>query len=482
MKLIRISAVALMMSVIPIFACAEGFRVSVNYIVCHLPDDTSYVEIQFLFLGDGLIYKKNDSELYRANTRIKIQFTHEETAQLIERQYSFFSNAYKDTSSAKLNSMYNLVRIPLPQGTYQMQITAFDVNDSISAPLTHQNAVNVDFDREKIELSDIQAISDLTPAEAGSPFAKYGYDYVPYFSSFYPENITKLTYFTEIYNLDKTDSGKRFYAHSYIAQQGANMPVSADFQEDKKLRNTNLFLLIQSFPIDSLPSGNYDLVIEIKDEKGALQGRTSLFFQRSNPSVVFANTAEIDNLPFDTLKLYLSYIQPIATKEEQYFINHVKPGDHEEIGDFFQSFWYKRNPNNPKEAWFNYYKKVMQVNYNYSTLRFKGYRTDRGYYYLRYGPPNYIEYYVSETNSFAYEIWSYYDFPQTGQTNVYFVFYEKDLVTKDFRLLHSNANGELQNPRWKQVLGVENMDMPDDTQMRKNDYPNRDSYHDDSMY
>ena len=481
MKSIRTSIIVLIMSSISIFSYAEGFRVNINYVVCHLPDDTSYIEMQFLFLGDGLIYREHAPRQYQAETGVDIQLINEKTSQVIDRQYRFVSGTYPDADAGSGNSMYNLVRIFLPQGTYRMKLTAFDANDSVSAPLTYQNAVKVDFDSEKICLSDIQAISVLTPAEKESGFAKYGYDYMPYFSTFYPENITKLTYFVEIYNLNKQSSEKEFHAVGYIVRDGETTPFSADFQKEKKLQRRNPHLLIQSFPIDSLPSGNYNLVIDVKDAQGVLYSRSTLFFQRSNPSIAVENTAaRIDSLPFDTLKLYLEYIRPIATKEEQYFIRHVSPNDYAAAGDFFQNFWYRRNSNNPQEAWFNYYKKVLQVNHNYSTLRFKGYKTDRGHYYLKYGAPNYIEYYPFGENSFAFEIWYYYSFEATRQTNVYFVFYEKDLVTKDFRLLHSNAIGELQNPQWKQILKIDAMDMPmsfpDDTRMRQDDYTKDDNY------
>ena len=461
----------MIISIISGSAYAEKFRVNVNYLVFHIPNDTvSYVEIQFLFLGDGLTYKLNSSQLYQATARVNIQFTNEKTAQVIDKQYNFFSNTYKDTSFTADNSMYNLVRIPLPIGSYRMKITTFDANDSIHAPLIHQNVVKVDFSREKVGISDIQAVSVLNPAEKESNFSKYGYDYMPYFSTFYPENINKLTYFVDIYNLDK-EEGKEFYAVSYIAQNGDTMPCSPDFQKEKKLLNIDQYFLIQSFAIDSLPSGNYNLTVDIKDEEGVLYNRATLFFQRSNPLVIWTNTSRIDSLPFDTLKLYLDYIRPIASKEEQYFIDRVSPKDYEAIGDFFLNFWYKRNENNPQQEWYKYYKKVMQVNNNYSTLRFKGYKTDRGHYYLKYGPPNYIDYYPSDVNSFSFEIWTYYFFPATNQTHVYFVFYEKDLVTRDYRLLHSNAIGEIQNSQWKQILQLEtDIEMPDDERLKKLDY------------
>ena len=468
MKTIKTSLIVLTISIVSHSSYSEGFRVNLNHLVFHIPDDTiSYIEIQFLFLGDGMVYKLNPVKLYQAKASVKIQFANEKTNQVIGRQYNFLSEEYKDTISEEKNSMYNLVRIPLPLGTYRMKITAFDANDSLAPPLTYQEVVTIDFDREKVWISDIQAVSVLEPTDEQSVFTKYGYDYMPYFSTFYPENIAKLTYFAGIYNLDKEE--KEFYAYSYIAQEGPYMPFSADFLKEKKLQNTNNYALIQQFDIDSLPSGNYNLVLDVKDKQDSLYNRATLFFQRSNPSVAQPNTTPITNLSFDTMKLYLNYIYPIATTVERDFINRVTPSDYKAIEDFFQKFWYVRDKNNPQEAWFKYYKMVMQVNKNYTTLRFKGYKTDRGYYYLKYGPPNYIEQYPSDINSYSYEIWSYYSFPATGQTHVYFVFYEKDLVSKDFRLLHTNANGELQNSRWKQILGLKDTDfpMPDDNSLKK---------------
>jgi hypothetical protein len=61
------------------------------------------------------------------------------------------------------------------------------------------------------------------------------------------------------------------------------------------------------------------------------------------------------------------------------------------------------------------------------------------------------------------------------------VFYEKDLVTKDYRLLHSNAIGELQNPRWKQTVGA-TIDMPDDEKMKRDDYTRGTNETDDYVY
>jgi hypothetical protein len=70
---------------------------------------------------------------------------------------------------------------------------------------------------------------------------------------------------------------------------------------------------------------------------------------------------------------------------------------------------------------------------------------------LQYGEPNDVVTRVNEPGAFPYEIWQYYTLPD-GQSNVRFIFYEPTLVTNNYRLLHSNAIGELQEPRWKMLV------------------------------
>jgi len=54
-----------------------------------------------------------------------------------------------------------------------------------------------------------------------------------------------------------------------------------------------------------------------------------------------------------------------------------------------------------------------------------------------------------EPSAPPYEIWSYNQFPATGQQNIRFLFYNPTLAVGQFQLLHSNARGELFNPQWE---------------------------------
>jgi hypothetical protein len=58
----------------------------------------------------------------------------------------------------------------------------------------------------------------------------------------------------------------------------------------------------------------------------------------------------------------------------------------------------------------------------------------------------------TEQSAPPYEIWFYNQFPQTGQNNVKFLFYNPSLATNGYKLLHSNARGEVHNPQWEVEL------------------------------
>ncbi|MFQ5334844.1 MAG: GWxTD domain-containing protein, partial [Flavobacteriales bacterium] len=122
---------------------------------------------------------------------------------------------------------------------------------------------------------------------------------------------------------------------------------------------------------------------------------------------------------------------------------------------FFYSFWKMRNPADPEGQWLKYKRKLKEVNRFYKTQIKSGYETDRGRIYLRYGPPNTIVSREHEPSSYPYEIWHYYN-TNDGQSNVKFVFYDPDLTTNDYQLLHSTAIGEIKDYRWHLRLQMRN--------------------------
>jgi len=127
----------------------------------------------------------------------------------------------------------------------------------------------------------------------------------------------------------------------------------------------------------------------------------------------------------------------------------------------FYNFWKSRNDKDPQLMWLEYYKEVMKVNKEFGTYGLKGYDTDRGRVYLQYGPPDQRTKADVEPSAYPYEIWEYnslYDkslaltYPDNKQSNKKFVFYNPDLVTNKYTLIHSTAQGEINNVRWELLI------------------------------
>lgn len=117
---------------------------------------------------------------------------------------------------------------------------------------------------------------------------------------------------------------------------------------------------------------------------------------------------------------------------------------------FFYGFWLKRNSNNPSISWAQYKQLVNIANANFGNKVNPGYETDRGRIFLKYGPPNSRVEQPSEPEAVPYEIWHYYKLGK--YTNRKFVFYNPDIVTNNFLVLHSDVPGEVQNSGWVQEL------------------------------
>jgi GWxTD domain-containing protein len=144
----------------------------------------------------------------------------------------------------------------------------------------------------------------------------------------------------------------------------------------------------------------------------------------------------------------VKYLHPIYTPVEiDFYVLNMDKISVESLKKFFYAFWLKRDPVNPEKAWLEYLAQVQHVNKEFGCKLVPGYRTDRGRVFLQYGPPNSVFESPFDSHSYPYEVWHYYYC--TDQSNVKFVFWNTDLVSNDYELLHSDKRGEFHDPMWQ---------------------------------
>ena len=420
-----------------------------------VPDLTPYVENALAIDCQSAVYKEFEPGKFKATVEITTIFKQDD-------KVCDFSKIALDspvvTDTSKLDGAFiDQQRFTLPNGEYRMEISVIDLNAENRVPSHDVMTVTVNFPDNVPAISDILFFDEFTKAEQPSACTKSGLDFLPRVYSFYGSTDSKLKFYTELYNSNKIyDEGK--FLVSYYIESSESSSVMREFSFNQRFDVGKVNVLLNTIDIKDLPSGNYYLVVEMRDRSNTLICSHSAFFQRSNPGVSYNiedlsgvdinNTfvSDIDNI--DTLRQFIKYLDPICSETERnYCSGLVKTGDLKTMQQFMFNFWSTRSPLSPAQAWNDYLAAVKRVNMSFGTTSYPGYRTDRGYVFLKYGQPDQIVESPNEPNAYPYTIWHYY--AVANQRNKRFVFMSKDESTNDYHLIHSDVVGEVNNPRWQ---------------------------------
>ncbi len=418
-----------------------------------------YIETYLSIAGNSVRFTKNENGKFQATVNILMTFKQKDTIKAYKK-YELNSPELLDTNGINIYFV-DQQRILIPNGTYDFEIQLTDKNKSVQ-PSPYIQSVTIDFPSDKPSISGIQLIKSYSKSDSPTILTKSGYELVPLVYTFFPENETKLTFYCELYNFDKTVPKDQKYLLTYYLESFENTLKLDNFAKSKKESPKEIAVLLSEFNIENLASGNYNLVVEARNQQNELLASKTLFIQRINPNaqLTFTDLLAVDiqhsfvekMTNIDTLKEYISSTYPISSGIEKAFIRKsLKTADLKTLQEYFYSYWQRRDQRNPSAAWERYKLEVEKAQANFGNKIKRGYQTDRGRVYLEYGPPNARSSNYNEPNSYPYEIWQYYTL-NNNQRNRKFVFYSEDMVTSDFTLLHSDAIGEVNEPRWRIVL------------------------------
>ena len=422
-----------------------------------------YIETYLSTIGNSAKFVRSANGSFVSEIEITMIFRKADSVVAVDK-YTLKSPEVMDTAAKKPNFI-DLQRISLPNGIYNFELHIKDIHSKQEA-YKFNDIIHIDYAADKLQFSGTQLIEDITPSQNETALTKNGYDLLPYISNFYPENFHKLSFYTEIYNSDQ-QIGDDFIVRYYIEQFETYKEIES-YSRFKKLNSAAVVPLIGEINIETLPSGNYNLVMEIKNRDNETMLKNKFFFQRSNPEMdpktnladLIAQTdinstfaGDMDNR--DSLKLYVACLRPIADMNERNFIDYqLKPASVEVLQNYFIEFWLKRNNVEPEELWKQYKEQVDFVDKHYRTPINHGFETDRGRVYLQYGAPNDIYVSKHEPSSYPYEIWHYYRV--ADENNKKFIFYNPNIAGKEYELLHSDLTGEIKTPNWERVLSKRN--------------------------
>ncbi len=438
---------------------SRNLKALLNYTMFNVPGKSPMIETYLSVDGNSAVYRLNNNGKFQAIIEVTFIFRQQDEIREFDK-YQLFSPEIDDTTFIAFEFM-DQQRYFIPEGDYEMEIQISDLYAG-KKPFSAVQPIEIRFDPVKITFSGIQLVKTCTPSTEENILTKGGYDMVPMVSNFFPESLNRLIYYTEVYNSDKNlTPGEKFLVTTRVKSFETGNTLK-EFVHYKKVDARPVVPILNEFDISRLPSGNYTLNIEVRNKLNEMVAYNEVFFQRSNPSIqydlndlasidVTSNFAGAINSP-DTLLEFIRSLDPIATDLEKTFIyKQAEDADQKTRQQFFYNFWLARNQADPEKEWRDYYGLVVIVNSVYKTQIHKGYESDRGRVYLKYGPPNIITESYNEPSTYPYEIWHYYELSD-NQRNKKFVFYTHDLITNNFTLLHSDAIGEVSNYKWQIFL------------------------------
>ncbi len=447
-----------------------ALKAFLTYATFNNPSKGTYIETYISIIGRTVNFVKNTKGNYQGEVNIAINFSINNEIKSAKK-YTLTSPEIKDTLT-EFPNFIDQQRFSLPNGKYSMEISISDKNNSSVAPFVNSVPVEINLSSENISISDVQFLESYSKSSTSSMITKSGFDLVPYVSTFFPENIKQIKFYTEIYNTKKVlgEDQKLLVTYSIESYQ-SNVRLN-NFSAFSKQKSSEVNILLSELNIESLPSGNYNLVVEISDKDNNVKATRTCFFQRKNKPTTLA----LDDLKsidvsstfvkyyksIDTLYNYIRCLRPISSSTEiQFAENQLKARDLILMQQFFYNFWKSRNEIQPETAWREYYDEVKKVNKEFGSINIKGYNTDRGRVYLQYGPPSVRGQYEHEPNAYPFEVWQYdvlvdnsllLTNPNNRQSNKKFVFVDNDLSSNKYNLIQSTAKGELTNSQWKTSL------------------------------
>jgi GWxTD domain-containing protein len=416
-----------------------------------------YVETYISIDAQTVVFKSLENGKFQGTVNILMTFSQNQQIKAFKK-YELKSPEVGDTSNRNFQFI-DQQRFQLSNGSYEFALQISDPNDPKEPKLKpYTQTVEVNYPKGKPAISGIELVKKYTHSEKQGELNKSGFDVIPYVLSFYPKTIDKLIFYAEIYNMNQAVGEGQKFLLSYYVETLENSQLVRELAKMRKEDAKEVVVVLTQLNIANLPTGNYNLIIEARNQQNEVVTSQKLFFQRSNPyarlNLDELAMGNVDNTfvdkftNLDTLKDYVSSTYPISSALEKNFIKgQLKDGDLKTLQQYFLGFWKRRNPTDPEKAWKEYKYQVEVAEHNFGTPVKRGYQTDRGRVYLQYGPPNVRAERYNEPSNYPYEIWQYY--AVENQTNRKFVFYSPDMVTSDFFLLHSDAIGEIHNQRWQ---------------------------------
>ena len=414
-----------------------------------------FIEFQFQFSGYTFKYEPFENGL---RGKLALSFEVYNSDSIVHKDYyALYTPVMRDSI---IDDFFEIKRLPLSSGNYKLKIKIEDLLDETRSVEAVKNFHVYDCTKE-VTISDIQVNENVLKSDDPSNiFYKSGALMYPKLTTFFPQEEIKMPVYFEIYQLDKHQDSAYILNQKVISTDtGKEVPL---FTSRSRIKSAQVVPVLKLLNIENLPTGSYELQYSLSTRSNDTLAKKVYRFDRSNDlgDIVQEESVLIDpafqqSIADDSVMFYLASLIPITKQAENKNISKILKSHNDSLArKHIQAFWIATAGANYYEQWIKYKAQVMYVEKMYSNNYMKGYQTDRGRVYLQYGAPSMVVQRDVSSTEYPYEIWQYNKIERFS--NKRFIFYNPDLVTNGYRLLHSDMVGELKNNSWQYELNKRN--------------------------
>lgn len=373
MKRILLSAVMAVALLAPMSLLAQ-MQALFGYSTFYLPEqDRPYMETYLQFDAWTMQFEKQSNGVYRATVEVTLVARQQDSVCYVKK-YDLASPTVASLDELDF-SFIDVQRFSLTNGVYDIEVTLRDKGTDAPAAQVVEKVV-VSYDRTHPAMSSVQPMAEVHPTQGeGNILSRNGYDMEPYVNDFYPEQVEELNYYYEVYNIDKEIGRKPFLTMAYVERQETGARYE-DVQMMSRKNSAPLVPVYGSLDISKLPSGNYNLVVELRNRDGETMLYKRVPFYRSNPGVKgkelsdFATTFAGKYTDEEQLNIYIDGLYPIASEAEKQVAQElVKRPGLEEKQAFLYRFWTERNAMAAEAEWLKYKERIDYVQEHFSYPR-----------------------------------------------------------------------------------------------------------------
>ncbi|RPI18556.1 MAG: GWxTD domain-containing protein [Ignavibacteriae bacterium] len=438
-----------------------------------MPLTTQFIQAEFRFDYDFCVFKNQDSRLalefyysfyldqlkfdktndgYEASALLDLEIIDKSNSSVVLKQPFNIPVSVKDTTGILRanNTRTGQLNIILDSGQYVFRVKATDFKHSADTAKYEDNLSLSRFVESKVAISCVQISTGIEKSnDDNSPFYKNTLEVTPNPLRFFGNNLSKIHYYFELYNLTKENISNDYIVKSEITDLN---DVIIKENEKKYSVKAGSKVEVGTFDISDLKTNTYKLIIKIIDDKNNEVIRNQKKFIIYNPdSTVTTPDLSKENYQLSDYAVYpedkldeefklVSYIATDKEKEQYDNMNNL-----EGKRKFMFEFWKSKSITK-----IDYMRRVKFANDNYAFDFTDGWKTDRGRVYVTYGPPDDIERFPFESDKRAYETWRY----NSLQGGVIFVFVDLSNASGNYGLVHSTARNELRNDSWQSRLRI----------------------------